>query len=190
MHQNHQRKKINQNNKMKKGQINLVFASIMGIIIIGLLLALAYRGINTVVSESEERKIPILVSDIHGNVQAHSYDYGSSTKAEYSFPNFIQTMILVDYNAVSNCNDLGGFSFQVDLAIKEECKNQVPIDKKKALFLIGEEFFESYDLGSIELESRGADYVEIKNGVAKVDLVSNIRMEFEGVGSKTKIILG
>ncbi|MBT3408419.1 hypothetical protein HOK68_01725 [Candidatus Woesearchaeota archaeon] len=178
---------------MKKGQINLVFASIMGVIIIGLLFALAYRGIATILDESDNKRIPILVSDIKGQVKSHAYDYGSTTKKGFIFPNSIQKMYLVDYNAISNCGGIDtSLPFQISNMIKSECNAQIENHKKKSLILNGDGFFKGFDIGELELGDieLSIDYAEkFGDGILSIDLKKQIELEFEGISSKTKITI-
>lgn len=174
---------------MKRGQINQVFGYLTAIIVIGMVFALAYTGINNVLERSVENKLSSLEQDLTYYVQTFSYDYGSSSRVRFTFPSSVDAVYLIDYNGLKDnitniCEGLnyceGVESIQLPFVIRDDAiasaLNQT--DNPNSIYFVGEGYFHAFAAGNIYLDGDSYKMVAVDQPV---------ELEFQGLVDQTKI---
>jgi len=158
---------------IKRGQLNgKVFIYIFAIIVIALILVLGYEYILTTKENIVKSEFIILKNKLISDIEAISYDFGSSKRVSYSLPQ--QTdLCLIDLDNKGKL--LSNLPLNFNALIKDSIESNI----KKNAFVFNEVIFESYYAGEIEIND--PYFICIKPVAGKISFV------IEGKGNRTWI---
>lgn len=166
-----------------------MFGYLTAIIVIGMVFALAYTGINTILDRSVENKLNSLEQDFTYYIQTLSYDYGSSSRVRFTFPSTVDSVYLIDYDQLRSeienictglvdCVELQNIN--LPFIIRDDAISAAinQTDKPNSVYFVGEGYFNAFPAGNIYLE--GDSFLQIA-------VTQAIELEFQGLRDMTKI---
>ena len=157
---------------LKRGQVSNVFVYIFAIIVIGLILILGFKYILSTKENIVRTDFILLKNRITSDIKAISSDFGSSKKVSYSMPQQAE-LCLFDLDKEELINNLPR---NFNPLVKDSIENNV----KKNAFVLGQDIFEIYYVGDIEINE--PYFICLKPIAGKVSFV------IEGKGNKALIL--
>lgn len=154
---------------MKKSQTSQIFIYILSIILVSLILLYGYKSINHFMTRANEVAYIKFETDLKSIVEIMGPDHGSVKRQEFSTD--YKTICFVDSDEIGGPGIVG---------IHPVINNFIISGVNNNVFLItpDESVEKSFDVGRIKVDSKFLCLDSVKG---------RIRLEFEGMGDRTKI---
>lgn len=163
-----------------KGQVNQVFIYITAIIVIGMIFLISFAALSTIFERSSEAGVEKFSTGLISQINQHSRTFGAKSREEFSVPNSVEKIYLVDTNILrlNACQIEENYRlpFIIKDLLVEECRGR--FEDKHSMFFLTEDDVYQFQAGDIYL-----------NGELLIDLPidNSINLLFEGRGGKTLV---
>ncbi len=142
----------------KKGEPNQMFQMLMTLIVIGMIMLLGFQLIGSIFQRSEQIDYIKFQRSLVSSVEAVAADYNARQKIELSIPRGTDELCFIDTDSVED------YSGDLDPRIisywnDEDYISQSQKELVRNVFLVGNDFFESFTVDDLEIDGYGYECI-------------------------------